>query len=223
LEQSDIESDMNKEHIHQVFVENFSSIQSSSYSMSFVKRSFDIIFSILVSPIALLIIFFIILVYPLFDGFTIFFSHKRVGLNGKDFNLHKIRTYKKPKFSHLSVIDKDELEIVPIMGNFLRLSRIDELPQILNILKGEMSWIGPRPEQSMFVKDIVKQNPKYQLRHKIRPGITGLAQINNPDATFKEFEEKLNFDFEYISKSSLLLDFKIFLVSLRIIFKNFVK
>tara|TARA_B110000261_G_scaffold49232_1_gene58233 strand:+ start:4900 stop:5544 length:645 start_codon:yes stop_codon:yes gene_type:complete len=214
---------MNKEHIHQVFVENFSSIQSSSYSMSFVKRSFDIIFSILVSPIALLIIFFIILVYPLFDGFTIFFSHKRVGLNGKDFNLHKIRTYKKPKFSHLSVIDKDELEIVPIMGNFLRLSRIDELPQILNILKGEMSWIGPRPEQSMFVKDIVKQNPKYQLRHKIRPGITGLAQINNPDATFKEFEEKLNFDFEYISKSSLLLDFKIFLVSLRIIFKNFVK
>ena len=214
---------MNKEHIHQVFVENFSSIQSSSYSMSFVKRSFDIIFSILVSPIALLIIFFIILVYPLFDGFTVFFSHKRVGLNGKDFNLHKIRTYKKPKFSHLSVIDKDELEIVPIMGNFLRLSRIDELPQILNILKGEMSWIGPRPEQSMFVKDIVKQNPKYQLRHKIRPGITGLAQINNPDATFKEFEEKLNFDFEYISKSSLLLDFKIFLVSLRIIFKNFVK
>ena len=214
---------MNKEHINQVFVENFSSIQSSSYSMSFVKRSFDIIFSILVSPIALLIIFFIILVYPLFDGFTIFFSHKRVGLNGKDFNLHKIRTYKKPKFSHLSVIDKDELEIVPIMGNFLRLSRIDELPQILNILKGEMSWIGPRPEQSMFVKDIVKQNPKYQLRHKIRPGITGLAQINNPDATFKEFEEKLNFDFEYISKSSLLLDFKIFLVSLRIIFKNFVK
>ena len=214
---------MNKEHIHQVFVENFSSIQSSSYSMSFVKRSFDIIFSILVSPIALLIIFFIILVYPLFDGFTVFFSHKRVGLNGKDFNLHKIRTYKKPKFSHLSVIDKDELEIVPVMGNFLRLSRIDELPQILNILKGEMSWIGPRPEQSMFVKDIVKQNPKYQLRHKIRPGITGLAQINNPDATFKEFEEKLNFDFEYISKSSLLLDFKIFLVSLRIIFKNFVK
>ena len=223
MEQSDIESDRNKEHIHQVFVENFSSIQSSSYSVSFVKRSFDIIFSILVSPIALLIIFFIILVYPLFDGFTIFFSHKRVGLNGKDFNLHKIRTYKKPKFSHLSVIDKDELEIVPIMGNFLRLSRIDELPQILNILKGEMSWIGPRPEQSMFVKDIVKQNPKYQLRHKIRPGITGLAQINNPDATFKEFEEKLNFDFEYISKSSLLLDFKIFLVSLRIIFKNFVK
>lgn len=214
---------MNKEHINQVFVKNFSSIQCSSYSMSYVKRSFDIIFSILVSPIALLIIFFIILVYPLFDGFTVFFSHKRVGLNGKDFNLHKIRTYKKPKFSHLSVIDKDELEIVPVMGNFLRLSRIDELPQILNILKGEMSWIGPRPEQSMFVKDIVKQNPKYQLRHKIRPGITGLAQINNPEATFKEFEEKLNFDFEYISKSSLLLDFKIFLVSLRIILKNFVK
>ena len=214
---------MNKEHINQVFVENFSSIQCSSYSMSYVKRSFDIIFSILVSPIALLIIFFIILVYPLFDGFTVFFSHKRVGLNGKDFNLHKIRTYKKPKFSHLSVIDKDELEIVPVMGNFLRLSRIDELPQILNILKGEMSWIGPRPEQSMFVKDIVKKNPRYQSRHIVRPGITGLAQINNPDATFKEFEEKLKFDFEYICKSSPLLDFKIFLISLRIIFKNFVK
>ena len=222
MEQSDIQS-TKKEHINQVSVENFSSVQSSSYSISYVKRSFDIIFSILVSPIALVIIFFVILVYPFFGGFSIFFSHKRVGLNGKDFNLHKIRTYKKNKNSHLSVVDKDELEIVPVIGNFLRLSRIDELPQILNILKGEMSWIGPRPEQSMFVKDIVKQNPKYQLRHKIRPGITGLAQINNPDATFKEFEEKLNFDFEYISKSSLLLDFKIFLVSLRIIFKNFVK
>ena len=214
---------MNKEYINQVSVENFSSIQCSSYSISYVKRSFDIIFTILVSPIALVIIFFIVLVYPFFGGFSVVFSHKRVGLNGKDFNLHKIRTYKKNKLSHLSVVDKDELEIVPVIGNFLRLSRIDELPQMLNILKGEMSWIGPRPEQSMFVKDIVKQNPKYQLRHKIRPGITGLAQINNPDATFKEFEEKLNFDFEYISKSSLLLDFKIFLVSLRIIFKNFVK
>ena len=214
---------MNKEYINQVSVENFSSIQCSSYSMSYFKRSFDIIFTILVSPIALVIIFFIVLVYPFFGGFSVVFSHKRVGLNGKEFNLHKIRTYKKNKLSHLSVVDKDELEIVPVMGNFLRLSRIDELPQMLNILKGEMSWIGPRPEQSMFVKDIVKQNPKYQLRHKIRPGITGLAQINNPDATFKEFEEKLNFDFEYISKSSLLLDFKIFLVSLRIILKNFVK
>lgn len=214
---------MNKEYINQVSVENFSSIQCSSYSISYIKRSFDIIFSILVSPIALVIIFFIVLVYPFFGGFSVIFSHKRVGLNGKEFNLHKIRTYKKNKISHLSVVDKDELEIVPVIGNFLRLSRIDELPQILNILKGEMSWIGPRPEQSVFVKDIVKQNPKYQLRHKIRPGITGLAQINNPDATFKEFEEKLNFDFEYISKSSLLLDFKIFLVSLRIIFKNFVK
>ena len=222
MEQSDIQS-TKKEHINQVSVENFSSVQSSSYSISYVKRSFDIIFSILVSPIALVIIFFIILVYPFFGGFSIFFSHKRVGLNGKDFNLHKIRTYKKNKISHLSVVDKDELEIVPVIGNFLRLSRIDELPQILNILKGEMSWIGPRPEQSMFVKDIVKKNPRYQSRHIVRPGITGLAQINNPDATFKEFEEKLKFDFEYICKSSPLLDFKIFLVSLRIIFKNFVK
>ncbi|MGY8846256.1 MAG: sugar transferase [Bacteroidia bacterium] len=222
MEQSDIQS-TKKEHINQVSVENFSSVQSSSYSISYVKRSFDIIFSILVSPIALVIIFFVILVYPFFGGFSIFFSHKRVGLNGKDFNLHKIRTYKKNKISHLSVVDKDELEIVPVIGNFLRLSRIDELPQILNILKGEMSWIGPRPEQSMFVKDIVKKNPRYQSRHIVRPGITGLAQINNPDATFKEFEEKLKFDFEYICKSSPLLDFKIFLVSLRIIFRNFVK
>ena len=222
MEQSDIQS-TKKEHINQVSVENFSSVQSSSYSISYVKRSFDIIFSILVSPIALVIIFFVILVYPFFGGFSIFFSHKRVGLNGKDFNLHKIRTYKKNKISHLSVVDKDELEIVPVIGNFLRLSRIDELPQMLNILKGEMSWIGPRPEQSMFVKDIVKKNPRYQSRHIVRPGITGLAQINNPDATFKEFEEKLKFDFEYICKSSPLLDFKIFLVSLRIIFRNFVK
>ena len=222
MEQSDIQS-TKKEHINQVSVENFSSVQSSSYSISYVKRSFDIIFSILVSPIALVIIFFVILVYPFFGGFSIFFSHKRVGLNGKDFNLHKIRTYKKNKISHLSVVDKDELEIVPVIGNFLRLSRIDELPQILNILKGEMSWIGPRPEQSMFVNDIVKKNPRYQSRHIVRPGITGLAQINNPDATFKEFEEKLKFDFEYICKSSPLLDFKIFLVSLRIIFRNFVK
>ena len=214
---------MNKKQVDAVYSENFSSSSISSYSMSFLKRSFDIIFRLLVAPIVLVILFFIILFYPFFGGFTVFFSHKRVGLNGKDFNLHKIRTYKKPKFSHLSVIDKDELEIVPVMGNFLRLSRIDELPQILNILKGEMSWIGPRPEQSRLVEDIVKKNPKYHLRHKIRPGITGLAQINNPDATFKEFEEKLNFDFEYISKSSLLLDFKIFLVSLRIIFQNFVK
>jgi len=203
--------------------EDFLLNNNSKYSMSLTKRIFDLFICLLISPIVILLVFLIALVYPIFGGFKIFFCHERIGLNGKEFNLYKIRTYTENRSGHLKIVDKDELEIIPVIGNFLRLSRIDELPQILNILKGEMSWIGPRPEQSKYVKDIIFQTPEYKLRHIVRPGITGLAQINNPNAKVKDYNEKLKYDLEYISKSGLFFDLKIFYISLVIILKNIFK
>ena len=196
---------------------------NSKYSMSLTKRIVDLSICLFISPIVILLVFLIALVYPIFGGFKIFFCHERIGLNGKEFTLYKIRTLRENRSGHLKNIYEDELEIIPVIGNFLRLSRIDELPQILNILKGEMSWIGPRPEQSKYVKDMIFQTPEYKLRHIVRPGITGLAQINNPNAKAKDYKEKLKFDFEYISKSSLFFDLKIFHTSLTIILKNIFK
>ena len=203
--------------------DEFLSNNKSKYSTSLAKRIFDLFFCLLISPIVILLIFLTVLVYPIFGGFKIFFRHERIGLNGKKFNLYKIRTFSENSLGHLKIVDKDEFEIIPVIGNFLRLSRIDELPQILNILRGDMSWIGPRPEQSKYVKDIILQTPEYKFRHIVRPGITGLAQINNPNATFKDYEEKLKFDLEYISKSGLFFDLKIFYFSLVIILKNIFK
>jgi lipopolysaccharide/colanic/teichoic acid biosynthesis glycosyltransferase len=95
-------------------------------------------------------------------------------------------------------------------GKFLRKTRLDELPQFFNILKGDMSLIGPRPERPEFVKDLEEQIPFYAIRHVVRPGLTGWAQVNYPYAnTIEEQETKLRYDLFYIKERSSFLDFKI--------------
>ena len=95
-------------------------------------------------------------------------------------------------------------------GRFLRNTRLDELPQFYNILKGEMSFIGPRPERPEFVKDLEEKIPFYAIRTVVRPGLTGWAQVNYPYAnTIKEQEVKLRYDLYYIKERNVFIDFKI--------------
>jgi len=114
---------------------------------------------------------------------------------------------------------KGDGTVIPGMGKFLRQTRLDELPQIWNILRGDMSWVGPRPEQSDFVDQCLEKFTAYDARHAVKPGITGLAQINNPDATIDDHQEKLVHDLEYIQTASLLMDIRILWRSLGVIFK----
>jgi lipopolysaccharide/colanic/teichoic acid biosynthesis glycosyltransferase len=106
---------------------------------------------------------------------------------------------------------KNDIRITAF-GKFLRRTRLDEMPQFFNIIKGDMSLIGPRPERPEFVKDLEDKIPFYAIRHVVRPGLTGWAQVNYPYAnTVEEQETKLRYDLYYIKERSTFLDFKIFI------------
>jgi lipopolysaccharide/colanic/teichoic acid biosynthesis glycosyltransferase len=115
---------------------------------------------------------------------------------------------------------KGDGTVIPGLGKFLRQTRLDELPQIWNILRGDMSWVGPRPEQLAFVEQCKEKYPAYDARHAIKPGITGLAQIHNPDATMDDHQEKLVHDLQYIQTASLWLDIQILWKSLVVVLKK---
>jgi lipopolysaccharide/colanic/teichoic acid biosynthesis glycosyltransferase len=107
------------------------------------------------------------------------------------------------------------------VGKFIRKARIDELPQLWNVLKGEMSFIGPRPERPEFIQKLEKEIPYYDLRHLVMPGITGWAQVMYPyGASVEDAREKLQYDLYYIKNYSLLLDFVILMKTLRIVLRR---
>jgi lipopolysaccharide/colanic/teichoic acid biosynthesis glycosyltransferase len=192
----------------------------SAYVNSHTKRWFDLSFTFLVVPAALFLLVPVCVIFPLFSGWNIIFRHYRVGKDGRRFYLYKIRSLKKNHNNPRAGMVKGDGTVIPIMGNFIRQTRIDELPQIWNIIKGDMSWVGPRPEQLDFVKECIQKYPAYDARHAVRPGITGLAQVHNPNATIDDHQEKLVHDMEYLRKASLWMDIKILWSSLRIVFQR---
>jgi lipopolysaccharide/colanic/teichoic acid biosynthesis glycosyltransferase len=144
----------------------------------------------------------------------IFFLQTRVGKNGKPFKIIKLRTMIHSQIESYT-IENDER--VFKTGKYLRVLKIDELPQFYNILVGQMSLIGPRPERLEIVQRLSQENPYYELRHLIKPGISGWAQVNDPTANPTKNFEKLEYDLYYIKNASLLLDLKIFIKTIIII------
>lgn len=173
-----------------------------------VKRVIDILFTILLFPFAVPLILFGCLAMWLNSEGPIIFKQKRVGLNGKIFTIYKIRTMVHCPEGYIDHTKQNDNRITK-MGLILRKLKIDELPQLFNVLRGDMSWIGPRPERVDIVERFNKVSNNYQYRHIIKPGITGLAQINNPKATPEENLEKLEYDLYYINHYSMKLDFRI--------------
>ena len=141
-----------------------------------------------------------------------FFSQTRTGENGRPFKLWKLRSMKTDAEKNGPQFAVKADQRVTKLGKFLRKSRLDETPQFWNIFKGDMSFIGPRPERPEFVTDFCKVIPFYQQRHSIKPGLTGWAQINYPyGATTEDAAKKLQFDLFYVKHMSPLLDFQIIL------------
>ena len=141
----------------------------------------------------------------------IFYRQKRVGLNGVSFNLLKFATMleNSPNLPGGDITSGNDPRVLPL-GKFLRKTRLDEVPQFYNILRGDMSIIGPRPERPEFVKDLEEKVPFYAIRHVVKPGLTGWAQVKFPYAgTLEEQEKKLRYDLFYIKEQSMFLDFKI--------------
>ncbi len=180
-------------------------IKNTGWFFRVTKRLMDIGISVTLAPFA--VIFFLIgaIATKLTSRGPIIFKQNRVGLNGKVFSIYKIRTMvHSPKGFNLHTTQNDRR--ITQIGKILRKTKIDELPQLYNVLIGDMSLIGPRPEKKDIVDRFAKENRFYNFRHTVKPGITGWAQVNNPTATPEENLEKLEYDLYYINNASLKLE-----------------
>ncbi len=194
-----------------------SSLKLNKYLI--LKRVTDIVFVVLLLPIAIPLLIIGMLSVKLFSKGPVFFIQERVGFNNKSFSIYKLRTMiHRPDYVDLNHTVKNDERIFKT-GKILRVTKIDEIPQFLNIIKGEMSLIGPRPERLELVQKLSIEIPSYKLRHLIKPGLSGLAQINNPKATPNESLEKLEYDLYYINNLNLVLDLKILWKTFFIVFK----
>ena len=138
----------------------------------------------------------------------IFYRQERLGLGGQPFLLLKFRSMKVDAESSgvPQWAEQNDSRITRI-GNFIRQTRIDEIPQILNVLRGDMSFVGPRPERSYFVEQLTQKIPYYFERHRVKPGITGWAQLNySYGASIEDAKENLKYDLYYIKNCSVFLD-----------------
>ncbi len=187
-----------------------------------IKRIIDIVsalfFLVCSSPFWLLIA----LAIKLDDGGPVFYSQRRIGKKEVPFLLVKFRSMQKNAEKETGAVwARKEDPRVTKVGKFLRRSHLDELPQMLNILKGDISLVGPRPERPEFISQLEKEIPYYHLRHLIKPGFTGWAQINFPYArSVEDSFEKFQYDLYYLKNRSLFLDFRILLKTFNLLFRR---
>lgn len=149
---------------------------------------------------------------------SIFYKQERVGLNGKLFNIIKFRSMRPDAEKDGAKWATTNDSRVTKIGLFIRKYRIDELPQLLNIFRGEMSFIGPRPERPQFVEQLIREIPYYNQRHNVKPGLAGWAQLNYPyGASVEDSMEKLKFDLYYVKHQSLMLDILILIRTVEVV------
>lgn len=177
------------------------------------KRLFDLIISTTILVLFFPILIFLFMLIRIQLGKSCIFKQERPGLNGKIFTIYKFRTMKN------MVDEKGELladeERMTLFGSFLRRTSLDELPELINVIKGDMSLVGPRP---LLIEYLPRYNSTQARRHDVKPGITGWAQINGRNAL--SWEQKFKFDVWYADNVSFLLDLKILFITMFAVFKQ---
>ncbi len=183
-----------------------------------LKRFIDIVFAAPACIFSLVFVYpFVFLAIKLEDGGPIFYSHLRVGKHGKHFLVYKVRS-----MENLPTNELKETKKVTRVGAFIRKTRIDELPQLWNVLRGDVSLIGPRPETPSLVKEYAESVPFYNVRHIVRPGLSGWAQTQQHvvpkfGVDIKQTKTKLAYDLYYLEHSSLMTDLAIILRTLKVL------
>jgi len=187
----------------------FSKSHQNNLYLTF-RRIFDVFFAIIGILFFLILIPIVFLINLIANKGKLLYVQKRIGKRGIEFNIFKFRTMvSNAEKNGAEWAQKNDQRITPF-GRILRKSRIDEVPQFLNVFSGDMSLIGPRPERPEFVKQLENELPFYAIRHVIKPGLTGWAQVMHPYAnTVEDQHIKLMYDLYYIKERNLLLDFKI--------------
>ncbi|WP_394295490.1 sugar transferase [Halalkalibacterium ligniniphilum] len=181
----------------------------------FIKRFYDIMFALIGLIFAFPILMTFCLAIKLETPGSAFFYQERVGLNGRYFRVIKLRSMGiHAEKNGAQWAEKNDPRVTKV-GAFIRKTRIDEIPQLINVLKGDMSLVGPRPERPMFTAQFNEEIPGFVQRLAVKPGITGWAQVNGGyDITPKE---KLELDMEYIRKQSIRFDLKILLYTVKVV------
>ncbi|MEI6297011.1 MAG: sugar transferase [bacterium] len=194
------------------FLENEPSRPSKFYEI--IKRSTDIVVSSVLGFISLVFYPFVYLAIKLEDGGSVFIVQERVGKNGKIIKIAKFRSMKESDEGKWVV--KNDTRITRV-GSFIRKSRIDELPQLWNVIFGDISLVGPRPELPKLVELYEKEIPYYNMRHLVKPGLSGWAQIHHekPPHSIEETRDKLSYDLYYVKNKSLMLELEIALKTIK--------
>lgn len=184
----------------------------------FGKRAFDVIVSVLFLLFTLPVTLIAAIVVKLDSPGPIFYRQERTGMLGRSFMLFKFRSMRTDAEKHGPQWAAQSDSRVTRVGAILRKTRIDEIPQIFCVLRGDMSFIGPRPERPFFVSSLAQDVPYYEERHRMKPGITGWAQVNYPyGASIADAKEKLSYDLYYTKNFSLFLDVLILLQTIRVV------
>jgi len=187
---------------------------------SLLKRTFDIVLT-LVSLVLAAPLFLITALLVKFEDVRapVIFSQERTGKNNKVFTLYKFRSMRVDAESDSGPVWADTKDTrVTKVGGFIRATRLDELPQLINVLKGEMSLVGPRPERPFFIKKLHEAIPYYEQRHTVKPGVTGWAAVKfRYGSTVEDSLEKMQYDLYYIKNISILLDIKIIFLTIYVI------
>jgi exopolysaccharide biosynthesis polyprenyl glycosylphosphotransferase len=204
------------------FIQNLRESEKSWYD-SF-KRAFDLVLTVPFSLLTLAFLPFVAIAIKVSSSGPLFYKQARVGKHGKEIHIWKFRTMhvnaekNGPQFTSSTKTDPR----ITLVGRVLRQLRIDELPQLWNVIRGDLSFIGPRPERPEFVSPLVERMPYYHLRHLTRPGLTGWAQVQwlTPTSSLDDNLIKLQYDLYYIKNRSLWLDLSILLKTIGIVLRR---
>lgn len=185
------------------------------------KRIVDIILSILGLLILSPLLLFLAIKVKLSSKGNIFFFQERIGLNDKPFSIIKFRSMIENAEDGTPQLSSEQDERITAFGKIMRKYRLDELPQLWNVLKGDMSLVGPRPERAYYIEKIIRAAPQYQLLHRVKPGITSLGMVKFGYAsTVDEMLQRMRYDILYIENISILMDIKILIYTVIILWKG---
>ena len=196
--------------------------ESQSYLRQIRNYSFNLLLAtvvlLLLWPFMLLTAFVIYLDDGRKTGASVFYKQVRVGKNGEPFSIYKFRSMGvDAEKNGAQWADKNDMRVTRV-GGFIRKYRLDELPQLYNVFRGDMSFVGPRPERPEFVEELDKQIPFYAKRHSVKPGLAGWAQLNYPyGASVEDAEGKLKYDLYYVKHQSFLLDMLVLIRTIEVV------
>jgi sugar transferase (PEP-CTERM system associated) len=184
----------------------------------FVKRMLDLSLSIIVFIVAAPFMVLTALAVKLDSAGPVLYSQERVGENGRVFKIYKFRSMRTDAERGTPIWARDKDDRITRVGRFIRLTRLDELPQLWNVMSGDMSFVGPRPERPFFVEQLAQEIPFYMQRHAVKPGLTGWAQVKYQyGSSIEDAMEKLRYDLYYIKHLSIVFDLTIVLDTVKVI------